>query len=101
MWYHIKVTFCWSTYYIATVYEKYEIYNALLPACEKVLLVLLCVRNEENIGWQNYDKKSGLTREAIKLETLGPTSDAAHQHILYVHYSVREWKEDNILDILD
>lgn len=39
---------------------------------------------------QNYDKISGLTRNAVKPKALAPISDAARQYIICVHYSIRE-----------
>ena len=48
-----------------------------------------------------YGKTSALNRHIENLETLGPNSDGAHQHIQRVHYQIREWKGDKKLDAVD
>ena len=40
------------------------------------------------------------TRNSIKVEALGPTSDAAQQHVLQIYHQIQEWGRGNALDPL-
>ena len=40
------------------------------------------------------------TQHSIKLEALGPTLDAARQHVLRIYHQIQEWRGDNVLDLL-
>ena len=48
-----------------------------------------------------YDKISGHTLQAVKTESLGPTTDAAQQHILRIHYQISEWRGNSSFEPLD
>ena len=41
-----------------------------------------------------YDKIVRPTRNAVKPETLGPTTDAAQQHILCIYHQIHTWQGD-------
>ena len=76
----------------------------ILQAGEKMLLLLLGAKRENNLdelrSRKYFEKISGPTRQAVEAEALGPTSDAAQQHVLRMYYQVQEWRGDNVLDPL-
>ena len=40
------------------------------------------------------------TQHSIKVEAPGPTSDAAHQHVLWIYHQIQEWRWDYAPDPL-
>ena len=83
-----------------STFEKKDI----LEAGEFFLLILLGAKHESTLdelrSRKYYEKISGSTRQAVKAEGLGPTSDAAQQHILRMYHQVQEWRGDTVLDPL-
>ena len=47
-------------------------------------------------GYINIMRK----RHSVKVEALGPTSDASQQHVLRIYYQVQAWRKDHVLDPL-
>jgi hypothetical protein len=99
-WAGFKVAFCWIPYCIKKISEKCRMQKSLrilslpsperedIEAGEKFLLVILGAKHrntlDELLFCKYYEKISGRTRQAVKAEALGPTSDAAHQHTMDV-----------------
>jgi hypothetical protein len=100
-WAGFKVAFCWIPYCIKKISEKCRMQKPLrilslpLPerediveAGEKFLLVILGAKHrntlDELLFCKYSEKISGPTRQAVKAEALGPTSDAALQHTMDV-----------------
>ena len=40
------------------------------------------------------------TQHSVKVQARGPTSDAAQQHVLWIHHQIQEWRSDYALDPL-
>ena len=73
----------------------------ILQAGEKIILLLLGAKHENTLDEllrcrKYYEKISRPTRQTVKAEALGPTSDSAHQYVLRIYYQVQEWRGDNI-----
>ena len=48
-----------------------------------------------------HEKMSGQTQHSVKVDALGPTSDAAQQHVLWIFHQIQEWRGDYALDPLN
>ena len=51
----------------------------------------------DELRYSKYNRKLGTSKKALSAEMLGPTSDAACQHILHVYHQVQVWKGKNDL----
>ena len=79
--------------------------HTILEAGESLLLKLLGGKEEKRLDElrvrKYFEKLSGPSRQAVKAENLGPTTDAAQQHILRIYFQVQSWKGNVDLDPLD
>ena len=70
--------------------------EAVFSAGELILLVILGGKKEVSLDEMRARKYlvklAAQDKRAVKLEALGPTTDAARQHILRVFFQVEEWK---------
>ena len=67
---------------------------------EAILLLLLGSKNEKTLdelrARKYFDKLASQTKTAVEPENLGPTTDAAHQHILRMYRQIEEWKGNHL-----
>ena len=79
--------------------------HTILEAGESLLLKLLGGKEEKRLDElrvrKYFEKLSGPSRQAVKAENLGPTTDAAQQHIIRIYFQVQSWKGNVDLDPLD
>ena len=73
----------------------------ILAAGEVLLLMVMggTARQKmlDELRYSKYNRKLGTSKKALSAEMLGPTSDAACQHILRVYHQVQVWKGKNDL----
>ena len=77
----------------------------ILQAGKKILLLLLSGKKEKSLDElrvrKYYEKITGQTCQCVKVGALGPTSDAAQQHVLRIYHQIQEWRGENVLDPLN
>ena len=69
-----------------------------------ILLKLFNAKHEKSLNElrakKYLEKLSGLSKNAIKPEILGPTQDAAELHLFRCYYQIQIWKEESSIDPL-
>ena len=67
---------------------------------EQMLLMLLGAKNEKTLdelrARKYFDKLVSHTTTAVEPESLGPTTDAAQQHLLRIYRQIEEWKGNRL-----
>ena len=79
--------------------------DRVLQVGESILLILLGAKKEKTLdelrSRKYFDKLVGASRRAVTPQALGPTTNAAQQHILRVYFQIEVWKGESDLNALD